>query len=636
MTNTYLTGNPLGSKAAKDLYDNTSNFDEGLNSLSPSFYDRFNRRRETWAGMEKIVSDFLENMGFEATHLTYVDGSPLIVSRPTQLIDRAGSIYKVKQPASFPVTLTGTWATDSAVLVDVADMALRLDLSNSVDLAKGSTMVGHRINATGAVGQTVRSKLTEFVSVKDFGAVGDGVTDDTAAFQLAVAYATATKNVGVKIPAGLYVISGSLPMSGGYVNVCFYGEGRASRIQWAGAQPMFTCATGIAELSFRDFVVDNTAAPNVLENAIFYFPEGNSQTDFTNVHYLPDLGTSTAGSSFYVCGVGKSNDSVNFVNCYMFVSRAGIRLGAGSSVYVHGGRIVGGFPTLTQSVGIELTGGMGGVWVTGTDIINHLTGVSINQTSGVTNREIFLIEACLDSCNTGLDVSDSSSYVSWTGVWAASCTNANINYTPTSDAAVLNLSGGTIFNAGAMDMVAASQNYGLSINQYGRVMCSGVTFRNNKNRAFSCNSGSRTVLAIIENCVFFSNGTSGRSGSIQAFLAGALTFRNNNMETSVVGNVNVDDPSASLMEISGVRGYRGFALRSGPALGGSSVQVTNTTGQKLIGYLRGGLVQNVLINGTAVYDQGTPVIANLQISLEPGDSYTVVYTSAPNLSWYFA
>jgi hypothetical protein len=66
------------------------------------------------------------------------------------------------------------------------------------------------------------------------------------------------------------------------------------------------------------------------------------------------------------------------------------------------------------------------------------------------------------------------------------------------------------------------------------------------------------------------------------------------------------------------------------------VQVTNTTGQKLIGYLRGGLVQNVLINGTAVYDQGTPVIANLQISLEPGDSYTVVYTSAPNLSWYFA
>ena len=33
----------------------------------------------------------------------------------------------------------------------------------------------------GAVQRTTQDKLREFVSVKDFGAVGDGVTDDTAA-----------------------------------------------------------------------------------------------------------------------------------------------------------------------------------------------------------------------------------------------------------------------------------------------------------------------------------------------------------------------------------------------------------------------------------------------------------------------
>ena len=142
MTNTYNTLNPLGSVSAKDLSDNASNFDEAMNSESPSFYDRFNKRRETWAGMQKMVSDFLEAMGFEATHLQYVDGTPLTVLRPTQLIDRAGSVYKVKQPASFPVNLTGTWATDQLLLVDVGDAALRSELADAINLANGASMVG--------------------------------------------------------------------------------------------------------------------------------------------------------------------------------------------------------------------------------------------------------------------------------------------------------------------------------------------------------------------------------------------------------------------------------------------------------------------------------------------------------------
>jgi hypothetical protein len=68
MTNTYLTGNPLGSTSPKDLFDNASNFDEAMNSVGPSFYDRFGKRRETWEGMQKLVTDFLDAMGFEAAH----------------------------------------------------------------------------------------------------------------------------------------------------------------------------------------------------------------------------------------------------------------------------------------------------------------------------------------------------------------------------------------------------------------------------------------------------------------------------------------------------------------------------------------------------------------------------------------
>ena len=42
--------------------------------------------------------------------------------------------------------------------------------------------VGFLQAGTGAVERSVQSKLRDVVSVKDFGAVGDGVTDDTAAF----------------------------------------------------------------------------------------------------------------------------------------------------------------------------------------------------------------------------------------------------------------------------------------------------------------------------------------------------------------------------------------------------------------------------------------------------------------------
>jgi hypothetical protein len=58
---------------------------------------------------------------------------------------------------------------------------------------------------TGAVATTVQAKLRESVSVKDFGAVGDGVTDDTAAIQLAI-----TNAVNVFIPKGTYVLSSAL------------------------------------------------------------------------------------------------------------------------------------------------------------------------------------------------------------------------------------------------------------------------------------------------------------------------------------------------------------------------------------------------------------------------------------------
>jgi len=257
MTNTYNTLNPLGSTSAKDLSDNASNFDEGMNSLSPSFYDRFKRRRETWAGMEKMVSDFLEAMGFEATHLVYVDGTPMTVLRPTQLIDRAGSVYKVKQPASFPVVLSGTWATDQLLLVDVGDGSLRAALA----LATGAGMVGfsgsetYALNTVGATLKEVDRRIDFEVHFDDFsGVVGDDANDDTAGMQAAI-LAVATAGGGtVRGSAGKkYYIPGTLLTSS---NVTIDFGGAIIRSNRAGGTNA-TFATATLE---GGVLVDNRAA----------------------------------------------------------------------------------------------------------------------------------------------------------------------------------------------------------------------------------------------------------------------------------------------------------------------------------------------------------------------------------------
>jgi hypothetical protein len=70
---------------------------------------------------------------------------------------------------------------------------------------------------TNAVTRTVRSRLQDFVSVKDFGAVGDGVADDIVAINAAFAYAKATPLVkSIVFPSGNYRITGSINAKGNF------------------------------------------------------------------------------------------------------------------------------------------------------------------------------------------------------------------------------------------------------------------------------------------------------------------------------------------------------------------------------------------------------------------------------------
>ncbi len=84
----------------------------------------------------------------------------------------------------------------------------------------------------GAVTQTITAKLQQGISVKDFGAVGDGahMAADTAGIRAAVA-AAASLSKSVYVPAGTYLLDNSAAaVLSGAQNVVLYGDGPSSSL----------------------------------------------------------------------------------------------------------------------------------------------------------------------------------------------------------------------------------------------------------------------------------------------------------------------------------------------------------------------------------------------------------------------
>ena len=110
-----------------------------------------------------------------------------------------------------------TWAGGTTVTFSVApaigdQVLIRYMQALAIGTAD-SSLVQYTPAGAGAVARTAQAKLRESVSVLDFGAVGDGVTDDTAAINAAIASLPAAGGL-VYFPPGRYACNITITKNG--------------------------------------------------------------------------------------------------------------------------------------------------------------------------------------------------------------------------------------------------------------------------------------------------------------------------------------------------------------------------------------------------------------------------------------
>lgn len=647
---TYNTKNPVPSSDARDRYDNSQVFDELMNGAAPNTPDRLGVLRQSWAGMETEFQMFLANSGLESTHLTYVDGTPLVASRPTQLIDRAGSIYRVKLPASFPVTLTGTWATDQNLLVDVGDAALRASLAAS----SGSDMVGFIQAGTGAVTRTAQSKMRDTVSVKDFGAVGDGVTDDTAAFNAAISYANSRGGVDyggvvgttIFIPDGRYKIGSLNPITRSGCE--FVGSSRNGTVLLLTSN-VTTFTFGNGGLS-GDYVVGGGVSNLKLEYATA--PSANSRVFAFNLAYrlkfsdlllinvaiLARLGESASGPCGGIAFVNIDGSKPN-VACPLFE----VRYGAG--LFLTDVHVFVAVSNPVHPVGMDTLDGINvldcfvGFWDTvqaSNCIFERFSGgLAVTAGSGMVYQNMFFSNVIMDyfrkSCVSleshsggvvaGVHFDNTSWFASWeSNAIQLSGSGYNDNHCFAGKVVIAGIAGVKYSLANAKNV-----NFiGMQVTSCNRMgIAQGAMI-------FDANSSGFTVNACRGNSDTTGVGFPWRApyGINIAANCDFMVVSANQFEGSTAGYSIATNSTASINRIvSGNSGANYAGVASGIYLAASGVAKYNFTSTSVDCYVYGGTVSEITVNGLRIGGATSGCF-----SLDPGQYISVSYTVAPNFT----
>lgn len=165
-----------------------------------------------------------------------------VINTPTGFVQGGDnlSVYVNGSRQIYNVNYTETSTTQITFTngLNVGDL-VNYTIGASTSLSVNASSVLYNEGSTNAVNRNVEQKLQETVSVKDFGAVGDGVVDDTDAINNAIA----SGSKQIYFPSGTYKVTSALVITGNYINLT--GDGASTNLNFS------TLASGYA-ISFGD------------------------------------------------------------------------------------------------------------------------------------------------------------------------------------------------------------------------------------------------------------------------------------------------------------------------------------------------------------------------------------------------
>jgi hypothetical protein len=293
-------------------------------------------------------------------------------------------------------------------------------------------MNGSSVTATGSTtARTLANRFADVVNVKDFGAVGDGVTDDTAAIQAAIVATTTGK--ALFFPSGTYTFSTQLVFNQNYIGII--GQGSTTTfLKYTGANTTNDLiVVGDGVLNYVNYNISGFTiySQTVMTGGFALHFRRLLRSNITDIIVNgQDINPRNIYSGIWFDGL----DDVYLSTFRTTVQAEGVRVnglaGVGqpkAGLMVMQGKIAGG------TIGIHIGGAFGGIYVTHVDIIAmSQEGILVDDSiAAETNREIFLGFACsVDGTGSyGIRVNQSflsNQTLNLTGSWVSSSGNHGI------------------------------------------------------------------------------------------------------------------------------------------------------------------------------------------------------------------